>query len=99
VLDRLRINYDVLAERNPRIILASTSGFGQTGPYRDRPALDIIVQAMGGVMSMTGEPGGRPVRPGVSYGDVVAGLYTAIGVLAALQERERSGLGQAIDIS
>lgn len=98
-MDRLGIGWEVLSQNNPRLIMASTSGFGQTGPYRDRPALDIIVQAMGGVMSITGEPGGRPVRPGVSFGDVVAGLYTAIGILAALQERHKSGLGQHVDIS
>lgn len=98
-LDRLGVGYEVLSARNPRLILASTSGFGQTGPYRSKPALDIVVQAMGGIMSITGEPGGGPVRPGTSYGDIVAGLYTAIGVLAALHERERSGMGQAIDIS
>ncbi len=98
-IDRLGLGYEALAARNPRIILASTSGFGQTGPYRDRPALDIIVQAMGGVMSITGEPGGGPVRPGVSYGDMVAGLYTAIGILTAIHDRGRTGRGQAIDIS
>jgi len=98
-MDRLGIGYEKLAARSPRLIFASTSGFGQTGPYRDRPALDVIVQAMGGIMSITGEPGGRPVRPGASLGDIVAGLYTAIGILAALHERERSGLGQHIDIS
>lgn len=98
-MGRLGLDYEILAARNPRIIMASTSGFGQTGPYRERPALDVIVQGMGGVMSITGEPGGGPVRPGVSYGDIVAGLYTAIGILAALHERERSGHGQAIDIS
>jgi CoA:oxalate CoA-transferase len=98
-MGRLGIGYDVLSARNPRLVFASTSGFGQTGPYRERPALDVIVQGMGGVMSITGEPGGRPVRPGASYGDIVAGLYTAIGILAALHERERSGQGQAIDIS
>jgi CoA:oxalate CoA-transferase len=98
-MERLGIGYDVLSQRNPKLIFASTSGFGQTGPYRERPALDVIVQGMGGVMSITGEPGGRPVRPGASYGDIVAGLYTAIGILAALHERERSGKGQAIDIS
>jgi CoA:oxalate CoA-transferase len=98
-MDRLGVGYEALAARNPRLVFASTSGFGQTGPYRERPALDIIVQAMGGVMSITGEPGGRPVRPGVSYGDVVAGLYTAIGILAALHDRERTGRGQAVDIS
>jgi CoA:oxalate CoA-transferase len=98
-MERLGLSYETLAARNPRLIFASTSGFGQTGPYRDRPALDIIVQGMGGVMSITGEPGGRPVRPGVSYGDVVAGLYTVIGILTALHERGRSGKGQAVDIS
>jgi len=98
-LDRLKIGYDVLAERNPAVILASISGFGQTGPYRNRPALDIIVQAMGGVMSITGETGGGPVRPGTSYGDITAGLFTTVAILAALHEREQSGRGQAIDIS
>ncbi len=98
-MEKLGLGYDSLAPLNPRLIFASTSGFGQTGPYRDRPALDIIVQAMAGVMSITGEPGGRPVRPGVSYGDIVAGRFTAISILAALRERERSGRGQAIDIS
>jgi CoA:oxalate CoA-transferase len=98
-MDRLGVGYEALSARNPRLVFASTSGFGQTGPYRNRPALDVIVQAMGGVMSITGEPGGRPVRPGVSYGDITAGLYTAIGILAALHERERSGRGQAVDVS
>ncbi|OAI38554.1 hypothetical protein AYO38_09510 [bacterium SCGC AG-212-C10] len=98
-MDRLGIGYEALAAVNSRIILASTSGFGQDGPYRDRPALDVIVQGMGGVMSITGEAGGRPVRPGVSYGDITAGLFTAVGILTALHERERSGIGQAIDVS
>ena len=88
-----------LLERNPRLIYASTSGFGQTGPLRDRPALDIIVQGMGGVMSITGYADGPPARPGTSIGDLTAGLYTAIGILAALRERESSGIGQSIDIS
>ncbi len=98
-LDRLGIGWDTLAARNPRLILASISGFGQTGPYSGRPALDIVVQAMGGVMSITGEPGGGPVRPGASYGDLVAGMYAAIGVLTAIHERGKSGKGQAVDIS
>ena len=88
-----------LLERNPRLVYASTSGFGQTGPLRDRPALDIIVQGMGGVMSITGYADGPPARPGTSIGDLTAGLYTAIGILAALRERESSGIGQSIDIS
>jgi CoA:oxalate CoA-transferase len=98
-MERLGLGYDVLSQRNPRLIYAATSGFGQTGPYRHKPALDIIVQGMGGIMSITGEPGGRPVRPGISLGDIAAGLYTAIGILAALHEREKSGRGQMLDIS
>jgi len=98
-MEKLGLSYETLSARNPRLIYAATSGFGQTGPDRDRPALDIIVQGMGGIMSITGEPGGPPVRPGISQGDITAGLYTAIGILAALQERERSGKGQVIDIS
>src|SRR5690606_3291456 len=85
---RLGLDYETLATRNPRVILASVSGFGQTGPYSDRPALDIVVQAMGGMMSITGEAGGGPVRPGASYGDLTAGLFATIGVLTALHERE-----------
>lgn len=98
-MKRLGLDYEALSARNPRIIMASVSGFGQTGPYSDRPALDIVVQAMGGVMSITGEPGGGPVRPGTSYGDLTAGLFATVGILTALHERERSGKGQAIDIS
>jgi CoA:oxalate CoA-transferase len=99
-MDRLGVGYETLSALNPRLIYAATSGFGQTGPDRDRPALDVVVQGMGGVMSITGEEGsGRPVRPGLSLGDITAGLYTAIGILAALHERERSGKGQFIDIS
>ncbi len=98
-MDRLGVGYEALAARNPRLVFASISGFGQTGPYRDRPALDVIVQAMGGIMSITGEPGGRPVRPGASFGDIIAGLYTAIGILAALRDRDLTGKGQSLDIS
>ena len=99
-MDRLGLGYEVLSKRNPRIIYSATSGFGQTGPERNKPALDVVIQGMGGVMSITGEENsGRPVRPGLSLGDIAAGLYTAIGILAALHERETSGLGQFIDIS
>jgi len=98
-MEALGLGYDVLSQRNPRLIYAATSGFGQTGPDRLRPALDIIAQGMGGIMSITGEPGGPPVRPGTSLGDIAAGLFTAIGVLAALNERERSGRGQMIDVA
>ncbi len=98
-LERLGVGYPQLAEVNPRLIYCAVSGYGQTGPMRDRPALDVIVQGAGGVMSVTGEPGGGPVRPGLSLGDVSAGLYASIGILSALRERERSGLGQMVDIS
>jgi CoA:oxalate CoA-transferase len=98
-MEALGLSYDVLSRRNPRLIYAATSGFGQTGPDRLRPALDIIAQGMGGIMSITGEPGGPPVRPGTSLGDIAAGLFTAIGVLAALHERARSGRGQMIDVA
>ncbi len=98
-MDGLGLGWDVLSARNPRLVYAATSGFGQTGPDRLRPALDIVVQGMGGVMSITGEPGGPPVRPGLSLGDIAAGLFTAIGILAALRERDRSGRGQMVDVS
>jgi CoA:oxalate CoA-transferase len=98
-MDGLGLGYETLQQRNPRLIYAATSGFGQTGPDRLRPALDIVVQGMGGVMSITGVPGGPPIRPGLSLGDIAAGLYTAIGVLAALQERQASGRGQMIDVA
>lgn len=98
-MDRLGLGYQTLKAINPRLVYAATSGFGQTGPYRERPAMDVIVQAIGGVMSITGPEGGPPVRVGTSVGDIVAGLFTAIGVLAALQERERSGLGQMVDVA
>ncbi len=98
-MDKLGLDYDTLQKRNRRLVYASTSGFGQTGPERLRPALDVVVQGMGGIMSITGEPDGPPVRPGVSLGDIAAGLYTAIGVLAALRERDKSGRGQMLDIA
>jgi len=99
VIDRLGYGYERIAQENPRLIYASTSGFGQTGPYRDRGAVDIIVQGMGGVLSITGHPGEPPARPGYSIGDMAGGLFTSIGVLAALVERDRSGAGQRIDVS
>ena len=99
VMKRLGLDYEVVSKRHPRLIYAAVSGFGQWGPYTKRPALDIIVQAMGGIMSITGEPGRPPVRPGSSLGDITAGLFTTIGILSALHERERSGLGQMIDVA
>ena len=98
-MDRLGLGYEVLKKHNPRLIYAACSGFGQTGPYCEKPALDIIVQGMSGMMSITGEEGGPPVRPGVSIGDIGAGLFFALGILGALIEREKSGLGQMVDVS
>jgi CoA:oxalate CoA-transferase len=96
---RLGYDWPLLHRRHPRLVMASTSGFGQTGPYAHRPAYDIVVQAMGGIMSLTGHPGGPPTRVGTSLGDIAAGLFTAIGIQAALLERERSGLGRHVDVS
>jgi crotonobetainyl-CoA:carnitine CoA-transferase CaiB-like acyl-CoA transferase len=98
-MERLGLGYERLAERNPRLVYASLSGFGQTGPYARRPALDVIIQAMAGTMSITGEPDGEPMRAGASVGDITGALYTTIGILAALQERERSGRGQRLDVA
>ncbi|HUT67599.1 MAG TPA: CaiB/BaiF CoA-transferase family protein [Dehalococcoidales bacterium] len=98
-MEKLGLGYERVREHNPRIIYVAGSGFGQYGPYAGKPAFDVIVQAMGGVMSITGEEGGPPVRPGVSYGDITAGLFLCIATLAALQERHASGEGQFVDIS
>jgi len=91
---RLGIDYESLAKVNPRIILASISGFGQDGPYRDRPGFDQIAQGMGGFMSITGLPGQGPVRAGTAIADISAGLFAALGIMTALLEREQSGRGQ-----
>jgi CoA:oxalate CoA-transferase len=99
VMERLGYGWEDVHRRFPRLVVASTSGFGQTGPYADRPAYDIVVQAMGGVMSLTGHPGGPPTRVGTSIGDITAGLFTAIGIQAALIERERSGEGMQVDVA
>jgi crotonobetainyl-CoA:carnitine CoA-transferase CaiB-like acyl-CoA transferase len=96
---RLGVDYDSLAKINPRIILASISGFGQDGPYRDRPGFDQIAQGMSGLMSVTGFPGQGPVRTGAAIADVAGGLYAALGVMAALLERESSGRGQWVQSS
>jgi len=98
-IEKLGLSYETVKQRNPRIIYASGSGFGQHGPYATKPAFDVIIQAMGGVMSITGEPGRPPVRPGVSYGDIAAGLFLCIAILAALEERHLSKQGQLIDIA
>jgi CoA:oxalate CoA-transferase len=98
-MERLGLGYEVLAEKNARLIYAAASGFGHTGPYSRRPAYDAIVQAMGGIMSITGQVDGTPTRVGSSIGDITAGLFTTIGILAALAHRENSGLGQKVDVS
>jgi len=99
VKDRLHINYEELRKINKRIIYASISGFGQDGPYRDRPGFDQIAQGMGGLMSITGLPGQGPVRVGIPVADLCAGLFASIGILVALLEREKSGEGQWVSSS
>jgi crotonobetainyl-CoA:carnitine CoA-transferase CaiB-like acyl-CoA transferase len=96
---RLGIDYESLAAINPRIILASISGFGQDGPYRERPGFDQIAQGMSGLMSVTGAPGGGPMRVGAAVADMAGGLFAALGILTALLEREASGKGQWVQSS
>jgi crotonobetainyl-CoA:carnitine CoA-transferase CaiB-like acyl-CoA transferase len=99
VKERLGIGYEALKAVNPRIILASISGFGQTGPYKARAGFDQIAQGMGGLMGVTGEPGTPPMRAGIAVADSTAGIYAATGILIALAEREKSGLGQWVHTS
>ena len=99
VKKRLGIDYETLKKRNPRIILASISGFGQDGPYSKRPGFDQIAQGMGGLMSITGEPGKGPMRVGIPVADLTAGLFCAMGIQTALLEREKSGIGQWVNTS
>jgi crotonobetainyl-CoA:carnitine CoA-transferase CaiB-like acyl-CoA transferase len=99
VPQRLRIDHDTLAAVNPRIVTCSVTGFGETGPDNQRPAFDQVVQAMGGGMSITGTPETGPLRSGIPIGDLGGGMFGAIGVLAALAERERTGRGQHVDVS
>lgn len=99
VCARLGLNFEEIQEAQPQLIWASISGFGQTGPSRDKPAYDMIVQALSGVMSLTGEPDRPSVRLGIPAGDLVAGMFAAIGVLAALADRQRGAAGRAIDVS
>ncbi len=97
-MEKFGLGYDVLKQINPKLIYAACSGFGHTGPYRDKPAYDIIVQAMGGIMSITGAENGEPTRIGASVGDVIAGMFTAYGVMLAMYHRERTGEGQKVDV-
>jgi formyl-CoA transferase len=99
VKHRLGIDYEALSAINPRLVYGSISGFGQTGPYRDRPGYDQIAQGLGGLMSITGLPGQGPVRVGIPVADLAAGLFLAQGILVALLERERSGRGQWVHSS
>ena len=99
VLERLGADYETLRRANPRIISASVTGYGLTGPQKDKPALDLIIQGRGGIMSFTGEPGRPPVRLGAPMGDIGGGLFAAHGILAALYRRERTGVGQKVDVS
>ena len=96
---RLGVDYESLAKINPRIILASISGFGQEGPYRDRPGFDQIAQGLSGLMSVTGAPGQGPMRTGAAIADVAGGLFAALGIMTALLEREHSGRGQWVQSS
>jgi CoA:oxalate CoA-transferase len=98
-LERFGLGYERLAAQNPRIILCSISGFGQSGPMASAPAYDIVAQALGGTMSITGPPDGEPVRCGVSVGDLAAALYGVIAIIAALRVRDRTGRGQHLDIA
>lgn len=99
VVKSLGVDFDALKKINPRVICCSISGYGETGPFKDRPAFDLVIQARGGIMSYTGEPGQMPVRMGAPMGDLTGGLFAAQGILAALFQREKTGRGQKIDIS
>jgi len=98
-MEKLGFGWDVLHEKYPRLIYAAVSGFGHTGPYAHRPAYDMVAQAMGGIMSLTGHPGSPPTRVGSSMGDLTAGLFTAIGIATALYDRTKTGAGQKVDVS
>lgn len=97
-MEKFGLGYDELKAINPKIIYAACSGFGHSGPYQYKPAYDIIVQAMGGIMSITGPEGGEPTRVGASVGDIIAGMFTAYGVMMALYHREKTGEGQKVDV-
>jgi crotonobetainyl-CoA:carnitine CoA-transferase CaiB-like acyl-CoA transferase len=98
-LKRCQLDYASLSQLNPRLIYCSITGFGQTGPHKDKPGYDLLVQAMGGLMSITGAADGEPMKAGVAIADILTGLYSTTAILAAMTERERSGLGQHIDLA
>ncbi|GBD84988.1 formyl-coenzyme A transferase [bacterium BMS3Abin02] len=99
VAERLGIGYETMAKRNPRLIYAAISAFGRSGPWRDRPGVDGVAQAMGGIMSVTGTADGPPVKVGVPAADMAGGMYTSQAIIAALFARERTGRGQRVDVS
>ena len=99
VMDRLGLNLASLQADNPRLIIASISGFGQSGPFADWPAFDLVIQAMSGLMSVTGERGGRAMSVGESIADVATGMFAAWGIAAALYDRERTGVGRRLDVA
>lgn len=98
-LAKYGLDYESLAKINPRLIYCSITGFGHTGPYTNRPGYDFIIQGMSGIMDLTGEPDGHPQKIGVAFADIFTGLYSTIAIQAALIEREKSGLGQHIDMA
>ena len=98
-LEKLGLGYEAVRARNPGIVYCSVSGFGQDGPYRERAALDLILQAESGMLSVTGEEGGSGVRCGVSIADLAAGMYAAFGIMLALRVKEKTGEGQRVDVS
>jgi len=98
-MDRLGFGYDAVKEVNPGIIYSSISGFGQDGPYRMLPGFDQVLQGMGGLMSITGEPGGPPIKVGVAIADIAGGMFAAFGIVTALFNRQKTGKGQMVDIS
>ncbi len=98
-LKKYGLDYEALKERNPALVYCSISGFGQTGPNRDKPGYDLLAQGYGGMMSLTGEPGGAPVKVGVGIADIMCGMYASNAILAALRHRDATGEGQHIDIA
>ena len=98
-LARYGLGYEQLRELNPRLVYCSVTGFGQTGPYRERPGYDFMIQGMGGMMSVTGEPDDEPQRAGVPIADIITGMYASIAICAALAHRERTGIGQHLDLA
>jgi crotonobetainyl-CoA:carnitine CoA-transferase CaiB-like acyl-CoA transferase len=98
-LPSIGFGYEEVAKLNPKIIYASVTGYGHTGPWANRPGYDLAVQGQGGIMSLTGDPNGPPYKTGTSFADITAGIYATLGILLALQARQRTGKGQKVDVS